>query len=206
LSHPVVARLEDPDPAVRRAACREAVDDPSAVLLLPALGVALGDRDPDVRRAASTALTRLSPQHAEVDELLRAALYGDQARRRVGAALTRAALAPPEPALLPAIAIALGDADPGTRWEAARVLVDLGRLHHEALPVAIGLARTDPSPIVRRMAVFCVGKLAPHDEYALALLREAQRDPDLEVREAASLALLGVPQAEGDQKIIASSE
>jgi HEAT repeat protein len=204
LTHPVVARLRDPDPAVRREACREAADDPSAVLLIESLGAALGDPDPSVGRAASRALVGLAPHHADVDALLRRALHGDDARLRFGAARTRARLAPPEPALLPALVEALGDASSEVRWSAARIFVDLGRLHGEALRVALALARGDASARVRRMAVFCAARLAPRAEQTLELLRAAARDEDREVRRAAELELRALDLS--DQKTRASTE
>ena len=192
MSHPVVARLRDPDPTVRREACREAAEDPSAVLLIDALGEALGDPVPAVGRAASAALADLARRHDEVDDLLRRALRGDDARRRFGAAHTRALLGPPEPGLLPALVEAMADADAGVRWSAARIFVDLGRLHGEARLVAMGLARSDPSPVLRRMAIFCLGKLAPGDDSIAEELLNASRDEDSEVRRAALIAMAGL--------------
>lgn len=192
MTHPVVARLRDPDPAVRREACRAAADDPSAVLLIDDLGVALADSNSSVWRAASDALAKLAPDHREVAELLRRGLRGDDPRLRFGAALTKARLAPPEPGLLPALVEALASNDPDVRWTAARILVDLGRLHQEALPVAVALARTDPSPEVRRMALFCLRELAPDDPVTVDTLLESSRDADLLVRRAALTSMAGL--------------
>jgi HEAT repeat protein len=198
LTHPVVARLRDPDPAVRREACRAAADDPSAVLLVDALGEALADRDGGVWRAASEALAKLAPHHEVVAELLRRALHGGDPRMRWGAAFTKARLAPPEPGLLPALVEALASRESDVQWAAARILVDLGRLHHQALPVAVGLARTDPNPDVRRMALFCLRELAPDEPATVDALLEASRDADRQVRRAAlaSMAALQAPPQE----------
>ncbi|MCZ6464665.1 MAG: HEAT repeat domain-containing protein, partial [Proteobacteria bacterium] len=104
MSHPVVARMESADPDERRAACREAATDPSAVLLLEALCERLGDAEKAVVRAASDAIVAIERnQPGQADALLRAALHGDSARRRWGAAFTRARLSPPEPGLIPAV-------------------------------------------------------------------------------------------------------
>ena len=131
---------------------------------------------------------------------LKRALHADDDRTRFGAAHGRARLGAPEPALLPALVGAFDDPDPGIRWSAARIFVELGRFHGEALPVANGLARTDPRPEVRRMAVFCLAKLAPEEGAASEALEEATRDPDVAVRRAAALSL------GPDQKKSASSE
>ena len=199
MSHPVVARLRDPDPAVRREACREAARDPSAVLLVPALAEALADRDPRVCLAASESLAMLAPQHPDAEAALAGALHSDDDRARFGAAHGRARLGPPEPALLPALVGAFADPEPGIRWAAARIFVELGRFHGEAVPVAIGLARTDPNPEIRRMAVFCLAKLAPGE--AAATLQDAMQDPSAAVRQAAVLGL-----ESPDQKTNASRE
>lgn len=195
MTHAVVAGLRDPDASVRQKACLAAPEDPSAVLLVDALGEALADPEPRVARAASDALAKLAPDHPAVAELLRRALHADDPHLRWGAAFTKARLAPPEPGLLPALAEALASPRSHVRWSAARILVDLGRLHREALPVALGLARTDPNPVVRRMALFCARELAPHEPATADAMLEASRDPDRRVRRGAlaSMAALVDP-------------
>ena len=197
MTHPVLARMRDSDPRVRKQACREAADDPSAVLLVDALDEALADPDAGVRQAASDALARLAPDHGIVSEVLRRALHGDDRRRRWAAAFAKARLAPPDPGLLPVLVDALAAPEPDVRWAAARILVDLGRLHREALPVALGLARGDPNPVVRRMALFCLRELAPEEPATLEVLLEASRDHDPRLRRAAlsSIAALETPPA-----------
>ena len=195
MTHPVISRLRDPDPAVRRQACRAAAGDPSAVLLVDALGEALGDPDPGVCHTASEALAELAPDHEVVTELLRRALHGDDARRRWGAAFTKARMAPPEPGLLPALVDALASPESGIRWAAARIVVDLGRLHPEALPVAAGLARTDPNPVVRRMALFCLRALAPEEPVTVDALLAASQDADPQLRQAALASMAALRAA-----------
>lgn len=189
MSHPVLERLRHPDPAERRAACREAPDDPSAVLLLEGLAEALGDADRSVMRAASDALVAAGRGQPETESLLRRALRGDSPRRRWGAAFTFARLAPPDPGLLPAVVEAMDAPDGDIRWAAARLLVDMGRLHPEILRVAVGLAREGETPALRRMALFCLRELAPDDPHAAAALLEASLDADPSLRRAAVTAL-----------------
>ncbi len=174
------------------------MDDPSAVLLVDALGKALADRNGSVWRAAAAALAKLAPHHEAVAELLRRALHGGDPRLRWGAAFTKARLAPPEPGLLPTLVEALASQESDVRWAAARILVDLGRLHREALPVAVGLARTDPNPEVRRMALFCLRELAPEEPVTVDALLDASQDADRQVRRAAlaSMAALRAPSPE----------
>ena len=192
MSHPLLARLASPDAAERRAACLAAVDDPSAVLLLEPVARALGDPVNAVSRAASDALVRLAARHREVEETLRGALRSDDPRRRFGAAYTQARLRPPGPQLLPAAVEALGSADGDMRWAAARLLVDMGRLHGEVLGVLLGLAAAAESPLVRRMAAFALRELAPDRPEAARALVLASRDSDRDVRRAATSALAGL--------------
>ncbi len=192
MSHPLLARLASHDPGERRAACLAAVDDPSAVLLLEDLARALGDPVNAVSRTASDALVRLASRHREVEEALRGALRGDDARRRFGAAYTLARLRPPSPQLLPAAVEALASPDGDVRWAAARLLVDMGRLHGEVLGVLLGLAAAAESPLVRRMAAFALRELAPDRPEAARTLLQASRDADRDVRRAATTALGGL--------------
>ncbi len=189
MSHPVIEALRDPDPAVRLAACHDAAIDPSGVLLIDALGDALGDPVRAVVRAAQDALVALGERDRAVDEVLRRALRSQDAGRRFGAAAALARLSPPGPTLLPALVEALGSREGDVRWTAARLLVDTGRLHPEVLGILLGLVRGDARPPVRRMAVFALRELAPdHPECARALV-QASRDADVTVRRAALTAM-----------------
>ena len=189
MSHALLGRLSHGDPAVRREACHEIAFDPSAVLLLEALAGALADPDRGVRRAAGDALIRLGGTHAEVDALLREALRGDAAPARFEAARALAALAPPAPRLIPALVEALAHPEPDVAWEAARLLVDMGRLHAEVVPIVTGLVRAGEGAGLRRMAVFCLRELAPERDETEAALLEASRADDAALRGAALSAL-----------------
>ena len=189
MTHPVVERLRHADPSERRAACQAAKDDPAAALLVDALGLALGDPVKAVARAASDALVDIGRRERHVDVVLRDALRSSSPSRRFGAVYTSVRLAPPTPALLPALIEALSVADGDVRWAAAKILVDLGRLHGDVLGVLLGLLRGGESPAVRRMAAFCLRELAPDRQEAARVLVEATRDPDLHVRRAAFTAL-----------------
>jgi HEAT repeat protein len=192
VSHPIVERLRHPDPAERRAACLAARSDPAAALLADALGHALGDPVKGVARAASDALVEIGRRERHVDAVLRDALRSDSPRRRFTAAYTSVRLHPPTPGLLPALLEALGSTDGDVRWAAARMLVDLGRLHGEVLGVVVGLLRGGEDAVVRRMAAFCLRELAPDRPESASVLVAATRDPDLHVRRAALSALAGL--------------
>jgi HEAT repeat protein len=189
MSHPVIERMQSPDPEERRAACLAAIDDPSGVLLIDALGDALGDPVRAVSRAAGEALVALGRRERAVDAVLRKSLRSDDPARRFGAAAASARLQPPGPALIPALVASLGHREGDVRWSAARLLVDTGRLHPEVLGILLGLVRADERPRVRRMAAFALRALSPdHPECARALA-QASRDEDKSVRRAALTAL-----------------
>ncbi len=189
MTHPILQRLADPDPEQRRSACRDAPDDPSAVLLLDALGEALGDSDWRVAQAASDALARLGQTQSEVKQVLRTALHSDSPKRRWGAAFTTARLEPPGEKLLPALVEALGFAEGNLRWTAARLMVETGRLSNQVLPLLLGLVRADGDPRTRRMATYCLRELAPDLPEAAAALLAATHERDVTLRRSALSAL-----------------
>jgi HEAT repeat protein len=204
VTHPIAARLASPDAETRRAACVAAGEDPAGTLLAPALGRALGDPSKAVVRAASDALAAIARRAGGVDDILRAALHGDSPAARWGAAFTLARLGPPGPRLLPALVEALASPDGDVRWAASRILVDIGRLHGEVLPLVVGLVRSGESPVVRRMAAYALRSLAPDRPEAARVLLEATFDPDLPLRRAALTALAAVeaPPPEIPERLI----
>jgi HEAT repeat protein len=194
--HPLEERLEHADPRERRAACVAAAEDPAAESLLPALGRALGDPSKHVSRAASDALAHLAKRFADVRTVLEASLRSDDRGRRLGAALTLSRVAPPSAKLIPPFVEALANPDGDVRWAAARRLVDTGRWNPEVLPLLLGLVRAAEEPGVRRMAAFCLRKLAPEQPDAARALIAASHDDDRRVRRAcltAMAALLDPP-------------
>jgi len=194
VSHALLAPLRSTDAALRAAACRAIASDPAGALLAEALAVALGDPDKRVARAASEALVGLARAGSgeAIVPLLRAALHGDVKPACIQAALTLARLVPPEPSLLPALTLALASHEGDLRWSAARVLVEMGRLHGEIVRVLVGLLGGGEAPAVRRMATFCLRELAPDQPAAAQALLEASRDADTQLRRAALTAMAGL--------------
>ncbi len=188
MSHPLLERLASGDPSERARACREAADDPSAVLFSESLAAALGDPVTSVADAAADALTQLA-EHHDVKPALITVLHGGDPRARLEAALTLAKLEPPSLRLLPALAEGLALPDGNRRWRAARMLVSCGRLHGEVLPLLLGLARGDERALVRRMAHHALRELAPDDPEVAQALLEGTRDSDVPARRAAYAAL-----------------
>ena len=173
----------------RRSACRDAVENPSAIVLVDALAEALGDSEKAVARAASDALVKIDSQGGGVRKAIRKALQSDVPSRRQGAAFTAARIEPPGPRLLPALVEALGSADGDVRWAAARLIVEIGRAHGEVLLLLLAMVRTADQAVQRRMATFALRELAPDRAEAAEALLGAARDTDLQVRRAALTAM-----------------
>ncbi len=192
MSHPLLERLRSAESDERVSACRDAVKDPSAILLIDALGEALGDPAKAVALAASDALARLAREIDGVEPVVRRALRSHDASRRWHAALTSARIEPPTPRLLPPIVEALASREGDVRWMAARLLVDAGRVNPEVLPLVVGLVTGGESADVRRMATQCVRELGPERPESTRALLEGTRDPDRSVRRAALTALAGL--------------
>jgi hypothetical protein len=206
VTHPILRRLASPDPELRQRACLEAAEDPAAVLLAEALGLALGDPDRGVARAARDALAAIGRGGADLRAVLREALRSESPARRFGAALTSARLEAPEPALLPALVEALGCDAGDDRWIAARLLVEVGLRHGEVLLLLLGLARSGESAAARRMACHCLRELAPDLPETAAALVEASRDADPGVRRAglAAMASLREPPPTVVERLLAA--
>jgi HEAT repeat protein len=192
VSHPIVAALRSAAADERRAACDAAPGDPSAVLLVDPLVDALGDRDARVVRAASRALERIGRAHGAVLVALRPALRSEDSRQRLEAAWTWARLEPPPIKLLPAIVSALADLDGDARWRAARLLVELARLHGEVAPVVRNLVAADQPARVRGIGLAALRELEPGSPLTCSVHLAASRDPDAELVRLALLGLAGI--------------
>lgn len=190
--------FESADVQQRARACRRAAKDPAGALLAERLVEALGDPERAVSRAAAHAIVTLERGGARIEPLLRRALRGGDARRRVAAALVLARLGAAEIGLLPALVEALASASGDVRWAGTRALAELGRLHAEVLPLLLGLVGGDERSSVRRMAALALGELAGERPESIAALLRATRDGDAAVRAAAVSALSGLsePSAE----------
>jgi HEAT repeats len=192
VTHPVVALLRSAAAEDRIAACASAADDPSAVLLVDPLVDALGDRDARVVRAATRALERIGRDHQTVLTALRPALRSEDPRHRLEAAWTWARLEPPPIKLLPAIVSTLPALDGDARWRAARLLVELARMHGEVAPVVRNLvAATEPAR-VRAIGLAALRELEPGSETTRGAHLAASRDADADLARRALLGLAGL--------------
>lgn len=181
--------LRDPDPAVRRAACERAPDDPVAALLGESLAERLDDEDSRVARSAARALAHISRSAGGPDPALVQALRSRNANRRIFAVFAFAEIEPPGPRILPALLGGLAHPDGGVRWAAARLVVETGRAHPEVLGILLGLVGAGEDAGTRRMAAFALRELAPDVPQAAQALLAASRDSEPRVRRAALTAL-----------------
>lgn len=209
-----LARLADPDAAVRRIAVLDLADLEDGALVAPLVAALRDDPAPEVRREA--ALVLASWEQEDVVEALCAALLDADAGVREAAQQALAELkepgsarvlrrwaARPEPfarraalrglrelrdaaAFEPAQA-ALADADAEVRLEAVAVLGWLkdGRA---VAPLAT-LVTADAHGAVRRAAAGALGFAAADDAHAGAALLHALADADWQVREEAATTL-----------------
>jgi hypothetical protein len=192
VTHPIVAALRSAAADQRLAACAAAADDPSAVLLVDPLVAALGDRDARVVRAATRALERIGREHESVLVALSPALRSDDPRHRLEAAWTWARLEPPPIKLLPAVVSALGNLDGDARWRAARLLVELARMHGEVAPVVRNLVAADQPARVRGIGLAALRELEPESDSTRSAHLAASRDPDSGLARLALLGLAGL--------------
>ena len=84
--------------------------------------------------------------------------------------------------------MALGSADDGRRWRAARTLGRIGPAAEAAVaPLTAALA--DPSSVVRAHAARALGRIGPAAKSAAPALQRATGDREEGVRDEARLAL-----------------
>jgi hypothetical protein len=192
VTHPIAAALRSAAAEQRLAACDAAPDDPSAVLLVEPLVAVLADRDARVVRAATRALERIGRAHASVLMALRLALSSGDPRHRLEAAWTWARLEPPPIVLLPAIVASLGHLEGDARWRAARLLVELARMHGEVAPVLRNLVAADQPARVRGIGLAALRELDPESDATRGAHLAASRDPDPALARLALLGLAGL--------------
>jgi HEAT repeat protein len=165
----LVVALADPDPKVCVAAAT-ALRQILSPLAAPALAAALSDRDPTVRSIAASALGGLgSAARAEAPALLAAIAAEPDPRQREGFLITLPGLAPNPDVAIPPLASRLArDDDERARAATARALGEIlgARLKAGEVPgataqaiAALRAAISDRSPLVRRHAVWSVGRV-----------------------------------------------
>lgn len=156
---------------------------------LPQLArVAKADADVELRRAVFGAIEKIGKPSAEVVQVLIKALKEPQVRQAALSAIARCA-----PRVAAAeIAKALDDTDAEVRAEAIRRLTEDAA---DRLVPRLLRACKDPEPAVRIAAIEVLKRTKRQRGVVLKALREALRDGDAEVRDAALVAFIGLPQA-----------
>jgi HEAT repeat protein len=189
---PLTQAMRASDPR-RRAIAAEAlttIDHPAAVDLLR--WAASADNDPDVARAAMTALATLAANDGQIgrDAVEALAATAAEASRQVEAVR---ALARVPPSALPWLAEQMTGGEPDVR---RGVIEALGRMSHPVASAYLQRAMEDSDPVVRRRAVAALSRLGTRGiTRRLSLM--ARSDPSEPVREAAAAAL--ARQENGDE-------
>ncbi len=145
----------------------------------------LGHARKAVQRPAAERLADAARADATVRERLVAVLGSTDPRRRWGAAYALAHLEPAPPEAVPALLEALASSDGDVRWAAARIVTRAMR-HLPAVADQVRTLVQAPSPLQRKMALYCLRDSgAPADA---SLLGVALADADAAVRLAAMAA------------------
>jgi len=156
----------------------------------------LGARERSIQRAAChEACERLKGEPPLRDALLELLRSGSP-EARFAAAWVVFRSGRPSLRLLAPLLDSLELADGDRRWEAAHLLVLLGRLQGEVFPVLCHEAAGSEVPMRRRMALYALRELAPERDETQRTFLSALDDADPEVRRAAlsCLGKLAAPQ------------
>lgn len=141
-----------------------------------------GDRE--ARQDAAVLLGRMGPAAREAVPALIAALKDEDVASRAAIALTQIG-----PVAVPGLRGALKSHDTVLRFEAARILGNIGPAAKDALP-DLANALTDTNPVVRALAVRAVGRMGTSAKSATPTILNLLKDSDQRTREAAIRALI----------------
>jgi len=153
---------------------------------------ALGAGTKAVQRGAAETLAALVRAGQAVDDLLASALVDPAPRRRWGAAYAWSRIGTVPPACLPVLLEALASDDGDLRWASAAILREIG--DRAGLVHALRGLRTSPSPVQRKMALYCLRDLNVRAAGVEAEIRGALDDPAAAVRLAAMSALASLAE------------
>ncbi len=177
----LVLALSDADPDVRIEAARVAAADPERAADVAKL---LHDTDPRVRLAAAGALVTAGKQEADAYTVLMEVLGDPKANERLMVLALIRAQAPASHLAAPAlIAIAQNPSDP-LRAEAISLLGQLGAA--QAPVDALLLIAHDGEPKARAAALRALARLDPTSVKVQVALVKAVRDPQVDVKLAAT--------------------
>jgi hypothetical protein len=149
-----------------------------------------------VQRSACEAAVAQARKDPELGAALVELLRGGSAHQRFAAAWVLFRARRPNLRLLPALLSSLELADGDRRWEAAQMLVQLGRIDASVATVLRHEIAQASAPDRRRMAIFALRELAPEDAQTRAALLRALDDPDGAVQRASLASLVKVDDPE----------
>lgn len=188
------ALREDDSSEVRQAAAFAlGAYQPPAPETVAALMEALAGRDPRLKTAVATTLSRLGREAEAVVRALLGALAAEDPRTRQSAVIVLERIGAPAaevPALVPAVTERLEkDPDERVRRFAVAVLAAVGERAGAAVPALVGAVRSDASERVRQYSAEALRSVGAAAEEAVPVLTAALADPDWGVRVAAARAL-----------------
>lgn len=178
----------------------DSLDDADEAAVAEKFATLLGDANPEVRGAAATALVRLGPTAVAA---LEKSLANPEVRTLAVELLAASGSKAKE--AVDTLVVALGDADPAHRGDAAVALAAIGPDAAEAVPALVkvveGGAADDAS---RYPAIFALGRIGAASAPATALLRGLMAKADDPMGQAVSAwALLKITP--DDEKLIAEA-
>ncbi len=189
--------LKDPEKSVRQAAvfALGRVDpDEKAPAAAALIDVLKKDPDPDMRREAVLALGFLGERSAPVVDALASVLGDKSAELRALTALTLGKFGPIVRSVEGELVKALkSDSEKDVRLNLVRTLcASYGSDAPTLIPMLAERLKGDPAFEVRVAIAEELGALGPAGRPAIPALRQAQRDPQIKVREAATAAIKSI--------------
>jgi len=149
----------------------------------------LQDRAPAFRQQAIQALEQIGPKDEAVVPALAGMLQDRNAGVRMGAALALRRLGPEAGSAVPALIAALKDENQHVRFDAVCALADISPHDEAVLAALVATLQADPSPMVRVRILKTLAEIAPGSSAGLSASREALKDSEPEVCQAAAGAL-----------------
>ena len=180
-----IARLSDPDAAVRRTAARSLRGQPRPdERVIAALTKSAADTDAEVRYVSIDALGQYGANAKSSLPVLKSALADSEKRVRLEAALAIPKIDRNDASFPPILISAMREGD-------GRTLLAVGAMGADAawaVPTLIGLL-SHPTPQVRALAARTLGRIGPAASTAKSALETARGDSNAAVQNAAKDAL-----------------
>jgi HEAT repeat protein len=184
----LLSHLDSTDPNVREGALAALHDRSVPAGMIPALGVSLRSKFPEVRHYAITTLSGIDQPNPAAASALCAVLADPAPLNRE---LASAALVKMGPQAVAALRGVLRSHDKEARVRAVRTLSAIGINARDAVPDLV-LQLDDWSGEVRAQAAIALGRIGPDAQVALASLASHFSDPDQSVRRQALDAALKI--------------